>query len=151
MFLWWWREQRVKKKCRVAGDLRRYDVHCEVIVMPDDGLSPARHQTIIWTNVGFLKKDKDCVYMACCQLDPLEQFAVKFGSKSDWNRNISIHENWFENLVCKMASILSRPQYVKILKVSTVRPCKNAVQYITKKKSSGYFFGIWQYKVLISL
>ena len=63
----------------------------------DDGLSPDRRQTIIWTNAGILL------------IGPL-------GKKLQWNLNwslyIFIQENEFEN-VCKMAAILSQPQYVK--------------------------------------
>ena len=61
-----------------------------------NGLSPERRQAIIWTNAGILL------------IGPLEQIAMKFYQYS----NISIQENVFENVVCEMASILSRPQYV---------------------------------------
>ena len=40
-----------------------------------------------------------------CQFEPLEQTSVKF--KSEFN--IFIQENVLENVVCEMASILSRP------------------------------------------
>ena len=44
-----------------------------------------------------------------CQLHPWEQTSVKFNR----NWNIFIQENALENIVCEMASILSRPQCVK--------------------------------------
>ena len=54
-----------------------------------------------------------------------DKFLVKFNQMSgwmlmnklqwnfNWNSNIFIQEIAFENVVCKMASILSRPQWVK--------------------------------------
>ena len=63
----------------------------------DNGLSPRRRQAIIWTNAGILL------------IRPL-------GKKLQWhfnrNWNIFIQENAFENIVCEMVSILSRPQCV---------------------------------------
>ena len=68
------------------------------IIASDNGLSPGRRQAIIWTNAGILL------------LRPL-------GTKLQWNvnrnSNIFIHENAFENIFCDMASIWSRPQWVK--------------------------------------
>ena len=68
------------------------------IVGSDNGLSPGRRQAIIWTNDGILS------------IGPLR-------NKPQWNINqnsyISIQENAFENIVCEMAAILSRPQWVK--------------------------------------
>ena len=64
----------------------------------DNGLSPGRRQAIIWTNAGILL------------IGPLgTNFSVKFNR----NSNVFIQENGLENGVCEMASILSRPQYVK--------------------------------------
>ena len=61
-----------------------------------NGLSPGRRQAIIWTNAGIL-------------------LIVHLG-KNQWNidRNsyIFIQENAFVNVVCQMASILYRHQYV---------------------------------------
>ena len=68
-----------------------------IIIRSDNGLSPGRHQAIIWTNAGILL------------IGPL-------GTKPQWNLNRNlctfIRENAFENVVCKMATILSRHQYV---------------------------------------
>ena len=67
------------------------------IIGPDNGLSPGRRQSIISTNARIL-------------------FMVPWGTNR-WNFNrsssIFIQENTFENVVCEMASILSRPQCVK--------------------------------------
>ena len=65
------------------------------IIGSDNGLSPGRHQAIIWPNAGIL--------LIC----PL-------GKKLQWNLNknsyIFIQENAFENAVWKMAAIFSQPQ-----------------------------------------
>ena len=66
------------------------------IIGSDNGLSPRRHQAIIWINAGILK------------LDPWEQISVKFQSQL---KHFHL-ENALENVVCEMASILSRPQCV---------------------------------------
>ena len=62
----------------------------------DNGLSPRRRQAIIWTNAGILL------------IGPL---GTNF-SNLNRNSNILIKENAIENVVCEMASILSRPQCV---------------------------------------
>ena len=63
----------------------------------DNGLSPGRRQAIIWTNATNIIK-------------------LNLRNKLQWNlkRNsyIFIQENAFENVVCEMAAILSRPQCV---------------------------------------
>ena len=65
------------------------------IIGSDNGLSPEWHQTIIWTNAGIF-------------------WALR--NKLQWNfnrySNIFIQENAFGNVVCEMASILSRHQCV---------------------------------------
>ena len=58
----------------------------------DSGLSPDRRQAIFWTNA------------ENCSLDPWEQFQWKFIH----NSCIFIQEHAFENVVWKMAAILSR-------------------------------------------
>ena len=71
-------------------------------VQNDNGLLLAGAKPLIWTNAG--------IY---CQLDPCKQTSVKF------NRNsyICIQENAFENVVWKMAIILSGPQWVHMNQV----------------------------------
>ena len=67
-------------------------------IASDNGLSPGRRQAIIWNNAGILL------------IGPLgTNFSVFFYR----NSNIFIEENTFENVVCKMSAILSRPQCVK--------------------------------------
>ena len=65
----------------------------------DNGLSPNRRHAIIWTNAGIL-------------------FYWTLRNKLQWNllRNscIFIRENAFENVIWKIAAILSRPQCVKL-------------------------------------
>ena len=67
------------------------------IIGSDNGLSPGRRQAIIWTNAGILL------------IRPLGI------NKLQWNLYISIQENALENIVWKMAAILSRPQCVKTM------------------------------------
>ena len=71
------------------------------IIGSDNGLSPGRRQAITWTNVGILL------------IGPL---GTNFSMLIDVNRNsyIFIQENPFENVVWKMAAILSRPQCVNV-------------------------------------
>ena len=70
----------------------------QTIVASDNGLYPGRCQAIIWTSAGMLL------------IWPL-------GTNFSWNshRNSNIF-NAFENVVWKMAAILSRPQCVKSAK-----------------------------------
>ena len=72
----------------------------------DNGLSSGRHQAIIWDIVNW-----------------------NVVNKLQWNlkRNsyIFIQENAFENVVCEMAAILSRPQCVKVCGLSWMVPSHN--------------------------
>ena len=68
------------------------------VIGPDNGLSPGRHQAIIWTSAGILL------------IGPL---GTNFNEFFYRNSYIFIQENPFENVVWKMASILCRPQCVK--------------------------------------
>ena len=71
----------------------------KIIIGSDNGLSPDRYQAIIWTDAGLLS---------------IEPLANIFQWKSYQNTTIFIEENARENVVCEMASILSRPQYVNM-------------------------------------
>ena len=62
----------------------------------DNGLSPGRRQAIIWTNAGIML------------------IRPKLQWNFNRNYNVFIQENEFENVVCEVAAILSRPQLVKI-------------------------------------
>ena len=62
-----------------------------IIIASDNGLSPARHQAIIWTNAGIL-----LIWL--------------LGTNFNGILFIFIQENAFENVVCEMAAILSRPE-----------------------------------------
>ena len=62
-----------------------------ICIIGSDGFSPGRRQASIWTNAGMLL------------IGPLGINSFKR------NQCISIQENTFENVVYKMASILSRP------------------------------------------
>ena len=68
------------------------------IIGSDNGLSPDRRQAIIWTNAGILL------------IGPL---GTNFSEILIKNYNIFFQENAFESVVCEVAAILSRPQYVK--------------------------------------
>ena len=63
----------------------------------DNGLSPERHQAIIWTNAEILL------------IGPL---GTNFSEIFYRNSNIFIEEKTFENVVCEMLFISSRPQCV---------------------------------------
>ena len=68
------------------------------IIGPDNGLSPGRRQAIIWTNDGtFL----------------IGTLGTNFSEIIIEIYIFIIQENAFENGVCKVASILPRPQCVK--------------------------------------
>ena len=69
-----------------------------IIIGSDNGLSPVRRQAIVWT-------------MQCWNIVNWK-LRDKLQWKSKRNSYISIHENAFQNVVWKMAAILSRPQCV---------------------------------------
>ena len=66
------------------------------IIGSDNGLSSGRHQTIIWTSAVMLL---------------IGTLGINF-SETLRNSNLFIQENVCENVVCEMASILSRSQWV---------------------------------------
>ena len=66
----------------------------------DNGLSPGRRQAIIWTNAGILL---------------IWTFGTNFNEILIENQIFLIQENALENVVCEMASILSRPQCVNVI------------------------------------
>ena len=68
-----------------------------ITIVSDNGLSPDRRQAIIWNNDGIL----------------LFRPVGRNFSEIYRNLYIFIQENAFENVVWKMATILSRPQCVK--------------------------------------
>ena len=70
-----------------------------LIIGSDNGLSPGRRHAIIWTNAGILL---------------IRPWGTKSRAKFTRNSHIFIHENALENVVWKMAAILSRPQCVNM-------------------------------------
>ena len=68
------------------------------IIGSDNGLSPGQRQAIIWINAGILL---------------IEPFWNNLQWNINHNSNIFIQENALENVICEMASMLSRPQCVK--------------------------------------
>ena len=70
------------------------------IVGSDNGLSPGRRQAIIWTSAGILL---------------IGTLGTNFSEILRRNSYIFIQENSFENVVCEMAAILSRPQWVNTI------------------------------------
>ena len=82
------------------GRVTHICVSKQAIIGSENGLSPGRCQVIIWTCAGLL-------------------VIWTFGNKLQWNLNknlyIFIQENAFENVVWKMAAILSRPQCVELI------------------------------------
>ena len=75
--------------------------HYKATIGSDNGLAPVRRL--------FVAKPLSEPMLGYCQLDPKEQTYENFNT----NSYIFIHENAFENVLCEMAAILSRPQYVK--------------------------------------
>ena len=67
-----------------------------IIIGSDNGLSPNRRQAIVRTKAGLLLIDNT------------------FQCNWNWNSNVFIHENVFENVVWKVAAIWSRPQCVEL-------------------------------------
>ena len=68
------------------------------IIGSDNGLSPVQRQAIIWTNAGILL---------------IKPQGTKFNEILLKMKQFSFRKNVFENVVWKMAAILSRPQCVK--------------------------------------
>ena len=84
----------------------------------DNGLSPDRRQANIYTNAEILL------------IGPL---GTNFSEIFNRNSNIFIEENEFQNIVCEMLSISSRPQCVKDLinwQPSSHSPELNTTQWI---------------------
>ena len=71
-----------------------------IIIGSDNGLSPGRRQAIIWTNAGIL--------FIWPIGTTISEILIKI-------HVFFIQENAFENIVCEMSAILSRPQCVKII------------------------------------
>ena len=61
-----------------------------------------------------------------CLFDPWNKFQWNYNQ----NRHISIQDNAFENVVCKMAATLSRPQCVKNAKILSIY--NRSVGYVTR-------------------
>ena len=72
---------------------------------------PSLVQIMAWRFLG--AKPLSDPMLTYCELDPLEYISVKFNH----NLNIFIQENAFENVVRKLAAILPRHQYVKMVLV----------------------------------
>ena len=90
----------VKQKLTHLRPSHRYIcVNKLTIIGLDNGLSPGRCQDIFWTNDGILL------------FGPLR---INF-NEILIEIYIFIQENAFENVICKMAAIWSRPQYAKVI------------------------------------
>ena len=69
------------------------------VIGSDNGLSPARHQDIIWIKAGILLT---------------QTLGINYSEILKWNTCIVIQENAFENVVFEMVKILYQPQSVTI-------------------------------------
>ena len=94
------------------------------IIGSENGFSPGRRQAIIWTNDGILL------------IGPLETYFSKILIEI---QSFFIQENAFENVVWKMAAILSWPQCVEymckqffILQILDMSRIKHDFEYDTK-------------------
>ena len=102
------------------------------IIGSDNGLSPGWRQAIIWSS------------------EPMLEYYIvnsKLRNKLQWNLNrnsyIFIQENTFENVVCEMVAILSRPQCVE-MKLS-IRSCK-----ISRLRLRNFVRSGWEDMLLLS-
>ena len=79
----------------------------------NNGLSPCRRQAIIWTNAGILLIEPLGTYFSeiLILIHRIQEF-----------KNSRIQENAFENVVWKMAAMLSRPQCVNGVVDATANP-----------------------------
>ena len=109
-------------KCNLKKMLPQYVPHwgwvthiCVIklnIIGSDNHLLPAQHQAIIWTIARILSKLRN-----------------KFELNLEWNSYISIQGNAFENVVCKIATILFWPQCVTGWFWSNIGPVYKVVGY----------------------
>ena len=86
-------------------------------LLPSDATWPKTSwSTLVQVTVCRLLGDKPipALMLTYCQLDPKEQKII-------WNWKFSIQENAFENVTCKIVTILSLPQCVTIVTVVHVR------------------------------
>ena len=91
-----WLYIQIHSNLTLLGRVTHICVAYLTTIASDNGLSPSRHQAIIWTNAGILL------------IRPI-------GTNFNFNRNslIFIQENAFKDVICEKAAILSRPQCVK--------------------------------------
>ena len=93
----------------VINSLRPSDAYMRrkiISIGSDNGLSPGRCQVIIWTNAEILL------------IGPL---GTNFNEIFNRNSNIFIEQNMFENDICAILSILSRPQCVNIANLAVIQ------------------------------
>ena len=96
------------------------------IIGSDNGLSPERREAVIWTNAGILL------------IGPL---GTNFSEILIAIQTFSFKKiNAFENIVCKMVSILSRPQCVKPKMKQVHDPHVSPQSMSSKKKTTGINF-----------
>ena len=91
------------------------------IIGSDNGLSPDRRQAIICTNAGILS---------------IRTIGTNF-SEILSKTHVFIQENTFENVVWKMAAVLSRPQYVNMMVYAQKKACQRLFSHNCPNK--GYF------------
>ena len=80
------------------GRVTHICVSNQTIIGSDNGLSPGRRQTIIWTNAGILL---------------IRTLGTHFNENLLEIMTFSFKKNLFESVVCETAAILSWPQCVK--------------------------------------
>ena len=96
------------------------------IIGSDNGLSPGRHQAIIWTNAGILS------------IGPL---GTNFGEILIEINAFSFKKMHLKN-VCKMASILSRPQCIHFAPFLML-PCVHLLSFSLSSRCSGMMSVQW--------
>ena len=89
----WWFQTRSRPLWRHCNVNIVYVSVLYTVIGLDNGLSPDRHKAMIWTNASIML------------ITPFR--------KRQWHLNqntIFLEENEYQNVVCKMAAILSRPE-----------------------------------------
>ena len=102
------------------------------IIGSDNGLLPSQRQAIIWTYAGILL---------------IRPWGTNFSEVLIENWCIFVPENAFENAVCEMSAILSRPQCVNKYSQLPVLSLHTWVQSMDTPDSSGYKITVL-YKVM---
>ena len=119
--------------CTHWGWMTQICVSKQTMIGSDNGLSPERHQAIIWTNAGILL------------IGPL---GTNFSEILNKTHIFSFKKNAFESVVCEMSAIFSRPQCVNEEVMARKRWSK-VYEYFDKDHPLTACFLIPLYRIMI--